>query len=100
MSGLYGAARRGMELQLPASLFGNFSELFRKVYPAHMVAAGIADQIMLVKWNGAATFNSEGQRYQCVSMRECPEGEGVRNAVTYLTAEDIHRDARWAFTQS
>ena len=89
MSGLYEAAGRGLELQLPAALFGNFSELFREVYPAHMVAAGIADQIMLVRWNGGATFNGEGQRYQCVSMRECPEGKGVRNEVMYVTAEDI-----------
>ena len=52
MSGLYEAASRGLELQLPATLFGNFSELFREVYPAHMVAAGIADKIMLIKWYG------------------------------------------------
>ena len=44
---------------------------------------------MLIKWNAGATFNREGQRYQCVSIRECPEGDGVRNAVTYVTAEDI-----------
>ena len=43
MSSLYVAASRGLELQLPATLFGNFSELFRQLYPAHMVAwaAGI-----------------------------------------------------------
>ena len=41
MSGLYEAASRGLELQLPATLFGNFRELFREVYPAHMVAAVI-----------------------------------------------------------
>ena len=46
--------------------------------------------MLVVKWNGAATFNGEGQRYQVISMRECPEGKkGVRNAVTYVTAEDI-----------
>ena len=54
-----------------------------------MVSAGIADQIMLIRWNAGATFNGEGQRYQCVSKRECPEGNGVRKAVTYVTADDI-----------
>ena len=89
MSGLYEAASRGLELQLPADKFGSDLGWHRQYYPAHMVAAGIADQIMLIKWNAGATFNGEGQRYQCVSMRECPEGKGVSKSVTYVTAEDI-----------
>ena len=44
---------------------------------------------MLIKWNGAAAFNKEEQRYQCLALRECPGSKGVRNAVTYVTAEDI-----------
>ena len=89
MSGLYGAALRGLELVLPADMFGGDLGWLEKYYPAEMVAASMADKIMLIKWNGAAAFNKEEQRYQCLALRECPEGKGVRNAVTYLTAEDI-----------
>ena len=89
MSGLYGAALRGLELVLPADMFGGDLGWLEKYYPAEMVAASMADKIMLVKWNGAAAFNKEEQRYQCLALRECPGGKGVRNAVTYVTAEDI-----------
>ena len=56
MPTLWERARCGLELQLPAGKFGCDLGWHRQSYPAHMVSAGIADRIMLIKWNAGATF--------------------------------------------
>ena len=72
------AALRGFELVLPADMFGGDLGWLEKYYPAEMVAASMADKIMLIKWNGAAAFNKEG-RYCNLHFRFLEQSKKTKN---------------------